>query len=365
MKVLFISNDPSIFDPASASRARMREYAAAFGELHIVSAAPPRSKSSQEGALFLHPTVTPRLLRVFVLALRARSVIRTHAIEIISAQDPFEQGLAALYATRGTAARLHVQVHTDFLSPWFRRASLLDRLRCHIADHVLPGCHGVRAVSERVRSSLLARYTDRISVPSVIPIAVDAASPPRAPLPQHAFKFALIAVGRLEGEKRVIDILEALKLVRVRYPTAGLFIVGDGREHRRLVRAARARGLSDHVIFLGARSDARALLGSAQAFIQASAYEGYGRTLIEAALAKVPIITTDVGIVGDILKAEEDVLAVPVAAPAALATAIIRLIEDNALRSRLALNAETAARAHLAAQGSLPERLRDDLARLL
>jgi len=123
--------------------------------------------------------------------------------------------------------------------------------------------------------------------------------------------------------------------------------------------------LTDKVIFLDDRPDARGLMRSAQAFIQASAYEGYGRTLIEAALARVPIITTDVGIVGEVFKGYEDVLAVPVADPTALSLSIVGFIEDNRVRQEFPIRAEAAARAHLAAVGDIPSRIAEDLTRLV
>jgi len=185
-------------------------------------------------------------------------------------------------------------------------------------------------------------------------------------LPAHpSFTFALITVGRLEPEKRIEDILAALKLVVAHYPMVGLFIVGAGSEYGKLKRMVRRLGLENNVIFLGNRPDARALMTSAQAFIQASAYEGYGRTLIEAALAKIPIITTDVGIVGEVFKGYEDVLSVPVADPTALSLAIVGFIEDNAVRQELPRHAEETARAHLVAQGDIPTRIVADLERLV
>ena len=308
MKVLFVSNDPTIFVATSAAHARMRAYAAFIGELHIVSAAPRGAREEQEGNLFLHPVHSWKLFRIRALASRAHALIIKYGIEVVSAQDPFEHGLAALRALRDTNAKLHVQVHTDFLSPWFVRSGnwrspqgrvpFLNRYRRRLAGRVLPAAAGIRAVSERVKASLVERYGPRIGEPSVIPIAVNATVPPPVLLPAHPFTFALIAVGRLEPEKRIEDILAALKLVVGHYPMVGLFIVGDGRERVRLERMTRALKLEENVIFLGERPDARALMGRAQAFIQASAYEGYGRTLIEAALAKVPIITPDVAIVG-------------------------------------------------------------------
>jgi glycosyltransferase involved in cell wall biosynthesis len=354
----------------------MRAYAAAIGELHIVSAAGKNAHEEQEGDLFLHPVRSWKLFRVRALALRAHALILEHGVEVVSAQDPFEHGLAALRAVRGTQAKLHIQVHTDFLSPWFTRSGnwrsprvrmpLLNRYRRQIADRVLPEAAGIRVVSERVRASLIERYGNRISEPSVIPAAVDPSVPEAVRLPAHpSFTFALITVGRLEPEKRIEDILAALKLVVAHYPMVGLFIAGEGRERRRLERMARNLGLENNVIFLGNRPDARGLMRSAHAFIQASAYEGYGFTLVEAALAKIPIITTDVGIVGEVFKGYEDVLSVPVADPTALSLGIVGILEDTQVRLELPIHAEAAVRAHLAAMGDLPSRIVEDLARTL
>ncbi|MDD2657718.1 MAG: glycosyltransferase [Candidatus Pacebacteria bacterium] len=375
MKVLFVSNDPTLFDAESATRARMRSYAAALGELHIVSLAGPYARDEQEGNLFLHPVQAWNIFRVRALAARAHALILEHSIEVVSAQDPFEHGLAALRALQGTSARLHIQVHTDFLSPWFIRSGnwrspsvrqpLLNRWRLRVADRVLPEAAGIRAVSERVKASLLDRYGSKIVDPSVIPVWVDALVPEPVRLPAHLFTFALVAVGRLEPEKRVEDILAALKLVIKHYPMVGLFIVGEGSERGKLERMAHSLDLADKVIFLGNRPNVRGLMSSAQAFIQASAYEGYSRTLLEAALAKVPIITTDVGIVGEVFKGYEDVLAVPVADPTALSLGIVGFIEDNAVRQELPRHAEDTARTHLASVGDIPSRIAADLARLV
>jgi glycosyltransferase involved in cell wall biosynthesis len=374
MKVLFISNDPSIFNGASAARARMRSYAGKLEELHILSAAPFGTEQKQDENLFLYPVHAFKLFRTNVLAWRAHKLIKEKGIQIVSAQDPFEHGLAALRAVHGTECKLHVQVHTDFLSPWFTqsgnwrsaqvRMPFLNRLRRGWADQVLPAADGIRVVSKRIKDSLIERYGVHIKEPLIIPVPVDADVPQSVALPPHPFTFALITIGRLEPEKRIEDIIKALKLVTAHYPVAGLFMVGEGRERRRLEKMVRDLGLQKNVVFLGERPDARALLGSAQAYIQASAYEGYGRTLIEAALAKVPIITTDVGIVGEVFKGYEDVLAAPVADPTALSLHIVGLLEDNVIRQQLWFHAEQKAHTHLSATGDVPARIAADLERV-
>ncbi|HUY62293.1 MAG TPA: glycosyltransferase family 4 protein [Candidatus Paceibacterota bacterium] len=365
-KVLFVSNDPSIFDPKGATHARMRAYAKAIGELHIVSAAPWGTKDAADGPLHLHPVHAWRLFRVAALTRRARALIRAGGIEVVSAQDPFEHGRAAANAIHGTQAKFHVQVHTDFLAPAFARESVKNRVRVALADGVLREAAGIRVVSERVKRSLVARYGSAIPEPSVIPVAVSAEVPPALPLPAHPFKFSLLAAGRLEKEKHIDAVIRALAHVVKQYRIVGLFVVGDGRERKRLERLVRSLGLGEHVRFEGwlPAEQTWSFIRSAQAFVQMSSYEGYGRTLVEAALAKVPIITTDVGIVGDVLKDREDVLVVPAGEPAMLVRAVASLIEDATMRTQLAVHAELSARAHLAAAGDIPSRIAEDLARV-
>ena len=377
MNILFVSNDPAIFDPKSASRARMRAYAAEMpeGELHIISRAPRGAREEKDGTLFLHPVHVPRSLILFLLPRRVHELILKHAIDIVSAQDPFEYGCIALRAREGTSAKLYVQIHTDFLSPWFIRAGnirspqvrmpFLNSVRRRFADKVLPQADGIRVVSKRIKDSLIARYGTTIKEPSVIPIMVSRELPPAVPLPSHNFAFVFMFVGRLEPEKRVEDIIDALARIHIQYPQAGLVIVGSGREQRRLVRYARKFRLQNHVLFLGARPDARGLMQSAHTLVQASAYEGYGLTLIEAALARVPIITTDVGIVGEVFQGYRDVLAVPVADPAALSVAMVGIMEDRQTRGMLVRSAELVANQHLDALREQPRLMFEDMKRLV
>ena len=368
MNALFIANDRNLFEEGSEVQLRMQQYAEAIGTLHVLSRSGAHASFVQRGSLFLHPLKGSLLDMIPV----ARALIAEHSIEIVSAQDPFEYGWIASRAIVGTDAKLHIQIHTDFLSPWFTKAGgfrsprvpvpLLNFVRRYIADRVLPKASGIRVVSERIKNSLKERYGDALAPIAVIPIAVSAIVPPPVPLPPHDFAFALITVARLEPEKRIEDILYAIARIRFDYPSVGLFVVGAGSESGRLKRLAKKLGLSDRVVFIeGWRTDAWSLMQSAQAYIQASAYEGYGRTLVEAALARLPIITTDVGIVGEVFAGYKEVLSAPVADPAALAVHIRGLVDDHQARALLALEAEKTARAHVEGLKDQPQRVARDL----
>lgn len=379
MNILFISNDPGILKEGSAVRLRMRAYADEVasqggGMLHILM----RSRAPQtiaDGPLAIHAIRAGRISMFWKLRGAARRLILEQGIGIVSAQDPFEHGWIARHAVRGTSAKLHIQVHTDFLSPWFVRGHMyrsprvrmpaLNRVRQWMAGPTLRHANGIRTVSERVKSSMLKKYGTRIPEPAIIPIAVSADAPAAVPLPPHPFTFALLAVGRLEPEKRFEDVIAAIHRLKEGYPMLGVLIAGEGRERPRLERMARKLGIKDRVIFLGARADARGLMASAQAFVQTSAYEGYGMTLVEAALARVPIVTSDVGIVGEVFRGYKEVLAAPVADPTNFAAHIAWIIEDHEARKELAFSAEARAKEHLAATDSSPRAVIQDMLRII
>lgn len=374
MNALFISNDPSLLVEGSSTVARMKDYAFAIGTLHILTSA-RKASEWHDGALHIYGVPCNKFTRVGALSRRAHVLIQKEGVEVVSTQDPFEHGLAGMRAIRGTKAKLHVQVHTDVFSPWFVRdgnmrspvstVSVLNRVRVRLASRVLPHARGIRVVSERIKTSLLKQFGNRIAVPTVIPIHVSSVLPPKVALPPRPFTFTLITVSRLEPEKRIVDILQALATIHALYPSVGLVVVGEGSERKRLVRMAQHLGIAENVLFLGERPDAVGLMQSAEAYIQASAYEGYGRTLIEAALSGIPIITTDVGVVGELLRGYQEVLVAPVSDPAALAVHIVGLVSDSASRIELSLNARTTVQEYLATHTTTAKDIARDLARLV
>lgn len=366
MKVLLITDDPTILDLGSSGHARAKENAIAIGELHVLMSG-PAAEIRDEGSLRVHVVKTGRFSRTATLARAADALVREHGIQAIWAEDPFEIGRLAAEVAQKTGLPFYVNVYTDFLSPWYStmtgmfRSSKVkvprgNRKRILLADQVLPQAAGIRVMSQRLKDSLVKKFGARIKEPVVIPVAVRTDLPQKVPFPA-SFPFTLVAVGRLDAGRRVIDILDGLALVKDKYPGVGLVVIGDGPERAHLERHVRRRKLKGRVLFLGDRRDAHGLMQSANVFVQASAYEGYGRRLLQAALARIPIITTDVGIVGEAFKGYDDVLSMPPGDPSALSVHIVGLIEDGQARSLLAMSAEESAKRFLLAAGDVPQRI--------
>jgi glycosyltransferase involved in cell wall biosynthesis len=114
-----------------------------------------------------------------------------------------------------------------------------------------------------------------------------------------------------------------------------LWIAGQGPARPALEKLARELRLEDRVRFLGQRSDVADLLSACDVFILPSRHEGLGVAALEAMAAGRPIVATRVGGLAEAVVHERTGLLVPPEDPAALATALARLLRDPALRARL------------------------------
>jgi glycosyltransferase involved in cell wall biosynthesis len=294
MKILMISTDREILSIGTFARARMEKYAAVLGELHIIVLGREKQvEAPQSGDLWVYTTrsVTPVLYGIDAIA----RAIRIGRPDVITVQDPFETGLLGVLLSVLFWRPLHVQVHTDFLSPAYRAHSALNYIRVLIAGTTLRAAVRIRVVAERIKEGILARY--HLTAPvTVLPIFVDTVKFESIVRQAHErFKNVLLVVSRLEREKQVNHAIYALQAIREQGVDAGLIIVGDGSLRNELKELAEKLELSEHVDFVG-RVDPLAYYAQADLVLVPSQYEGYGLVIIEALAAGIPVVATDVGV---------------------------------------------------------------------
>ena len=109
-------------------------------------------------------------------------------------------------------------------------------------------------------------------------------------------------------------------------PDTGLVLVGDGPLRARLEAEAAASGFGDRIRLLGDRNDVRALLPGLAVFALSSASEGYSMALLEACASALPIVATDVGGNGEIVRDRFNGRLVPARDAGALASALLDLL---------------------------------------
>ena len=153
-----------------------------------------------------------------------------------------------------------------------------------------------------------------------------------------ARKIRYVSVGRLAPQKNHVLLLRAFKKVLDEGVDAQLTIAGDGVLKDELIDYACQHRIDNRVIFLGEVSNIPELLIESDVFVLSSDYEGLPLTLLEAMAAGLPIVSTDVGGVSDIVKDNFNGLLVPPQNVEMLAKSMLRLTQDEKLRKFFALN---------------------------
>jgi len=145
----------------------------------------------------------------------------------------------------------------------------------------------------------------------------------------------ILWAGRFVEEKGVKHLLDAMKLISKEMPAVRLLLVGYGPLEDRLRSHAQQLGLSNSVIFQRPVDQRRlaSLINKSAVFALPSLSEGLPNVVLEAMACAKPVVATDqIGlntVIGDAG------IFVPATDPQSLAAAILQLLSDRALRSRL------------------------------
>jgi len=149
-------------------------------------------------------------------------------------------------------------------------------------------------------------------------------------------------IGRLSSVKGQRFLIHAMPYIISQVPDAQAVIVGSGEEDIPLKNLARSLHLTDRVSFMRSDPDTARILSVMDVFVFPSIKEGLGLALLEAMASGVPCVASDIGGIKDIIGNNERGILVPVGDSEKLAKAVVRLIQDPAARSELALKGRAA-----------------------
>lgn len=279
------------------------------------------------------------------------------------AAAPLAGRLAAITAEIAQAARSHDVVYANsqkaFVLAAIASAFVRRPLIWHLHDIISPEHFG--ATQRRTQVMLANARATKVIVPSqaaaaafigaggrrelveIVPNGLALPPEPRtaAELRQSLDLPAGLLVGvfsRLAAWKGQHVLLEALTGL----PDVGCIVVGDALFGEQayaaeLKQMVLARGLADRVRFLGHRNDVPKLMKAVDVMVHPSIDpEPFGRTLVEAMLAGVPVVATNAGAAPDILEGGKAGTLVPPNDAAALGRAIAAVLaKPETLRAQL------------------------------
>jgi glycosyltransferase involved in cell wall biosynthesis len=208
------------------------------------------------------------------------------------------------------------------------------------------------AIAEEVRATIqqLYGYPDPPLIPNGIPTDEYAPNPdtraqwrqahgiePRATVVTH--------IGRFAVQKNHALLVEAFAQVRSDAPLY-LLLVGGGELENAVREQVAALGLQERVRFLGVRADVADILRASDVFVLSSRWEGNPMSVMEAMAAGLPVVSTAVGGVPELVQEGATGLLVPSEDTGALACALQALVDDPARRQAMGAAARQHAIAH-------------------
>ncbi len=221
-----------------------------------------------------------------------------------------------------------------------------DRLKCRLAARMGSRVTAVGAASRRMVCELSGIPEESVEV---IPNGIDLDRfRPRAPAdPRRSALRDELAIGpdvllvvHVAGLRPVKDqktLLRAWRQVmesRAQDSSLGslLLIVGEGECRDELQRLAEELGITRAVRFLGQRRDLENLLPACDVFVLSSISEGLSFAILEAMACALPVVATRVGGNGELVEDEMTGILTPPQDAAALAVALVRLLDHPGLR---------------------------------
>ena len=276
-------------------------------------------------------------------AARLRRLLADQSFDVIHLHLPYTASIGRLVACTAPADRRPKIVHTQHNS-WKQTKPLVRAL--HSGTYSLDDADV--AVSHAVHAALPRRLAARTEVlvhglPVSEPIdPVVARREVRAEFAVADSEVLVVTIANLRKEKGYDVLLPAARsLVDSGFPVH-FVAVGHGPLDAEIRSRRDSLGLSEHFVLTGYRSDARRILAGADIFVLASHFEGFPLAVMEALSEGVPVVSTSVGDVPNVVDGHQAGIVVPRADPVALADALAQLIADPSLRAELAVGAKVA-----------------------
>ncbi len=347
-KVISIGYGRPLFEAGNIERGRLAACAEAVGHLDVIIFSKKEHGLQTEhvsSKLSLHATNSRNnLTALFDAFFLARRLVKQSTLPVtLTTQDPFETALIGILIKKLYDVKLIIQEHGDFFGgPYWRRESFLNQLRFWFGSWSLLQADVVRVVSKRTEAHMKRRGVKTVKI---LPVAIDTQAYQTRDIETEAralFKegtFVFLSTSRFVPQKNLPLLLNAFIAAYAKHPEIRLLLVGSGPKEGEVASLlARHPVAAEAVKILPWSAGVAKLMRSSDAYLHASNYEGWGRVHIEAMLSGLPIVTTDVGCVGEVVQNNLHGLVVPVDDEAQLIAAIVQIVVDKDLYQKFKTN---------------------------
>src|SRR3989338_4200182 len=260
------------------------------------------------GNVFIHPSPRPLIMQPLWILKKGRELYREHKFDLITVHEfpPFYNGIGARLLWNKIHVPYVLEIH--HVPGYPKAAGLKERLykiaMQRFIKYDVAKARAVRVVNQHQVPDFLTNAGVPAEKIKYIPSAYIDLETFR-PMPEVEKKYDLVFAARLEKNKGVGLLLDAVASLKIQVPSLNLLIIGDGPERQNLEERIEALGLENNVILTGwlpTVGDVARAYNSARIFINPSLNEGGPRVALEAMACGLPVITTPVGLMIDVIK---------------------------------------------------------------
>ena len=303
INLVMISIDGSVLKKWSSLQKRLSQYSTLVDSLDVIVYSPKGYKAFTIGKnIRVFPTNSVSKLHFIRDAYRIwKKVCNVLDAKntVISTQDPFETWMVWYLLKKKYWCALNIQIHTDPFSLYFRKESLLNRLRYYFFRYFLiKKVDSIRTVSKLVKDFIVRTFHVKEVVN--IPIFVDM-SPKTINKKSKKNTFTILSLSRLEKVKNIFWLMRVFVQWIKTYPDRRLTIVWTWSEEKNIQKFITQHKLKDKVLVKPRTDDVDKEYQQSDLFVLNSFYEWRGMTAIEAASNWVPVIMTKTWCAGDFL----------------------------------------------------------------
>lgn len=329
MRVLCISLDASILDKNSLPAKRVIKFGQILDDYYLLVPGLGSEVKLTDKIRVLPSGTSNKVLSIFYIYYILKRLLKTGNYQLLTIQDNYFLAVLGVYLAKKYRVKVEVQNHGFEKLTWWR---------FHLARWAFQRADLIRTVSIRLLTTLQTKFAIDPSKIYVVPVPIEIKRLQSVPSQldlheKYPGKFIFLTVGRLVPIKNIALQLKALAALQ--NPDLILLIAGEGPERDNLANLSETLKIDQQVVFLGWLEKLTDYYRTSDCLMLTSFSEGFPLVASEAIVYDLPIIMTDVGSAGSLVKNNINGLIVPVANQAALQTAMRSIVADAELRFKL------------------------------
>jgi len=277
----------------------------------------------------------------------ANTLCSSNHIDLIQSQEPLFAGFVALLLKKKYDIPVNICLYGGNIYDrhWLQQ-KLLYRAFAGVGKYVLKKADGIQVEGSLIKESLIMHGIDahKIFVKPMVPHNLNDFSVLHDKeirtdlLKDTTYEHIILFVGRLIKEKNLTSLLRSIKLVVNVLPRTLLVVIGNGDQADALLKASHQLSLDRNLKWIKhiAHAELPRYYNAADVFVLFSTSEGFPRVLMEAAAAGLPIVCSKISGSTDAIHDGETGFIVDINDISAFAEKIMLLLQNNAIRTRMA-----------------------------